>query len=337
MSEVRMDYEAVGAMAEQFATSADTLHRLNRALETAITLLRLSAFVGNVGSTALAHYLEGIQPAIMRLAGTCEELSDDLVGAIRALRDGDLSGSQRFSGQGQPGGAASGAGSMFAADASKQAVAQGNAVSLGGYQNGVNGWRLIPVSGDFTPNELVVQQGPSCTVYGAMNLLIENGYDISQTEANQLYQDQLNNAGVLSKTWFDMLDGQHDSGFPRSDALELIEQHGASYEHGDFDTGIFGWGSPDRGAAEKFLLTQVSGGNPVYVSTSTDDTFGIKGAGHAYTVLGVQQDDAGNLSNVLVSTNWSGSQQVYEIPAEAFMDNWLDHSNGEYIVITGAQ
>lgn len=339
-AEIHMDYDVVEALADQFDIAADTLHDMDRALETAIALLHASAFVGFVGNLALAHYLDGIQPAVTRLAATCNELSADLIGAIQALRDGDLSGSQRFTGTGGVGLAAGGAaGGIFSgagSTAAEPTLEPGFAVPVGNYQDGVDGWQLIDMHGEFTPGELVVQDGPSCTIYGAMNLLVANGYDISQAEADQIYQEQKDNAAWFSRVWFDMLDGSHDEeGFPRSDALEVLDQYGANYDHGNFDTGIFGLGSPDRDAAEQFLVEQVRNGNPVYVATATDDTFGVKGKGHAYTVLGVQQDDDGNLVSVLVSTNWPHGGHIYEIPANTFMDDWIDYKDGEYIVITG--
>lgn len=342
-TEVHMDYDVVEAIADQFDTAADTLHDMNRALETAISLLRVSAFVGNVGSAALAHYLGGIQPAVTRLAATCEELSADLVGAVRALRDGDVSGSRYFIDDGSTVGGSVEVGDI--SDAGVRArrigltVAPGRPVDVQTihkyYSNGVNGWRVIPMQGHFTPDELVVQRGPSCMIYGAMNLLIQNGHDISQTEADQIYQDQLGNADWFSRIWVDMLDGKHDAkGFPRSDAIEIIEQYGATYEHGNFDAGVFGWSALERTQAEQFLIERVGNGTPVCVATAVDNTFGMGQGGHAYTVLGVQQGDGGRLSSVLVSTNWSGGQRVYEVPADAFMDDWLELNDGEYIIIT---
>ena len=96
MAEVSMDYEAVQAMSDRFRTSSDTLEGVSKALEIAIGVLKATAFFGLVGNAALAHYLEGIKPNVDRLAATCEELQMDLIGAIVALRDGDMSGSQRF-------------------------------------------------------------------------------------------------------------------------------------------------------------------------------------------------------------------------------------------------
>lgn len=96
MAEVSMDYDAVQKMSDGFRTSSQTMEGVSKALEVAIAVLKATAFFGLVGNMALAHYLEGIKPNVDRLAGTCSELSMDLMGAIVSLRDGDQSGSQRF-------------------------------------------------------------------------------------------------------------------------------------------------------------------------------------------------------------------------------------------------
>lgn len=96
MAEVSMDYEAVEAMADGFSNAAEVLEAVSTALEVAIGILKATAFLGLVGNMALAMYLEGIKPNVDRLAATCDELHYDLLGAISSLRDGDLTGSQRF-------------------------------------------------------------------------------------------------------------------------------------------------------------------------------------------------------------------------------------------------
>lgn len=326
MAEVSMDFSVVESMAEGFRSSAETLHAVSQALETAAAVLRASAFVGMVGNLALAEYLDQIQPNVARLASTCEELDHDLIGAIISLRDGDLSGSQRFI-DGGGGGRFAGIGGLPGGAAVPEAG--GSAVNMANYADGQNGWELVPTSGDFTPDELVEQSGPSCTLFGTMNLLIENGYDISQDEANQIYQNHLRSWDPL--VVIDMLDGENDWGFGMGHAEQILDQYGAEYNHDNFSTWL-GLGSPDRAAAEQFLIQQVQSGHPVLVTTQVDDSFGIEKGGHAYTVIGVQTDSNGRLTNVLVATNWDG-EQTWQIPAQDFMDDWMDWKDGEYIVI----
>jgi len=50
-----------------------------------------------VGGTALEHYLSVIKPNVDKLSAKFTELQQDVDGAIRSYRDGDFSGSKRFS------------------------------------------------------------------------------------------------------------------------------------------------------------------------------------------------------------------------------------------------
>ncbi len=335
-AEVSMDYGAVESMAQGFSTSADTFHAVDRALESAVAVLRASAFIGMVGNLALAEYLDNIRPNVARLAATCEEMNNDLLGAIASLRDGDYSGSQRFAG-GMGGNPAAGGGAPTAPG--QPAPVTGKPINyLDMYKDGQNGWKLIVApNGSFTPDELVDQGSrPACTVYGAMNLLIENGYDISQADADKLYQDELKNIDLWSDTgvFMDIMDGKHDiEGFDIHHAENILDKYGAGYDHDDFST-YWGLGSPDRGAAENFLVKQVNSGKPVYVTTEVNESFGMGSGGHAYTVIGTQTDSNGKLTNVMVSSNWGQSGgSVWEIPAKQFMDDWMEWNDGEYIVL----
>lgn len=101
-ADVSMDYEAVQRLADDFRASAGALRAVGQALEVAAALLKTSAFVGLVGNLGLAAYLDNIRPHVERLAATCDELHSDLLGAIISLRDGDYSGSQRFTGGAGP-------------------------------------------------------------------------------------------------------------------------------------------------------------------------------------------------------------------------------------------
>ncbi len=330
-AEVSIDYDAVNAMAESFRSSADSLQSIDRALDTAAAVLRTAALTGLVGQDLLDQFVNEIRPQIERIASLCMELHDDLLGAIASLRDGDLSGSQRFVGVG---GAFAAGGFPAAVAPGSQVVGAGTRVNLSSYQDGVDGWELIPMSGKFTTNELLVQSGPSCTIYGAMNLLVENGYDISQSQADKIYNDMLHPDNMLLDMGIviDMQDGKHDTGFQVYKAAQVLDAYDADYDHDDFSTWL-GLGSPDRGAAENFLVGQLKAGNPVYVTTRIDETFGLGAGAHAYTVVGTQTDAGGKLTNVLVSTNWSGDGSAYEIPAQQFMDDWMAHNDGEYIVL----
>lgn len=96
--DVSMDYEVVENMAKVFNTSSKTLEIVSKALEIASAILKATAMFGLVGNLALARYLDNIKPKVDTLAKDTAELSKDCIGAVRSLRDGDKSGSQRFVG-----------------------------------------------------------------------------------------------------------------------------------------------------------------------------------------------------------------------------------------------
>ncbi len=96
MADVSMDYGVVENMSNIFNTAHDILTAVAKALEIASAILKATAMFGMVGNLALARYLDNIKPKVEALANTSKELSGDLTGAIRSLRDGDTSGSQRF-------------------------------------------------------------------------------------------------------------------------------------------------------------------------------------------------------------------------------------------------
>lgn len=84
--ETYMDKDAVRSIAQGFDTASDTLKAVAMALEAAMTILRVTAFVGLVGGAALERYLANIKPRVDKLAATCEEMAEDLRQAV-ALRE----------------------------------------------------------------------------------------------------------------------------------------------------------------------------------------------------------------------------------------------------------
>lgn len=97
-TEVYMDIPQVEAMGKRFKTFGDVLENIAKILKATITILKATALFGLVGNFALAAYLERIEPKVRKMAAKMDELSNDVNGAIRAYRDGDNSGSQRFAG-----------------------------------------------------------------------------------------------------------------------------------------------------------------------------------------------------------------------------------------------
>lgn len=97
-TEVFMDIPKVEAMSKRFKQFGDILEAIAKVLKTTITILKATALFGAIGNFALAAYLERIEPKVRRMATKMDDLSNDITGAIKAYRDGDMSGSQRFAG-----------------------------------------------------------------------------------------------------------------------------------------------------------------------------------------------------------------------------------------------
>ena len=66
----------------KFSELAGVFNAVDKALLAAITTLEVTAFMGLVGGTAIARYLESIQPHIQKIAAKCEELAGDLADVI---------------------------------------------------------------------------------------------------------------------------------------------------------------------------------------------------------------------------------------------------------------
>jgi len=94
--EVFMDIPQVERMAKAFNTFGETLDAVSRVLQGIVMTLRVSAFLTLGGGAAAAVWLDRIQKNMKRMADKMRELSGDVNDAIRAYRDGDLSGSRRF-------------------------------------------------------------------------------------------------------------------------------------------------------------------------------------------------------------------------------------------------
>lgn len=94
--EVYMDVPQVQKMADNFGKFGQILKQVSKGLQTAIYLLKASAFVGLIGNYAVAMYLERIKPRVDKLAEEMLELQGDVKGAIVHYTTGDLTGSSRF-------------------------------------------------------------------------------------------------------------------------------------------------------------------------------------------------------------------------------------------------
>lgn len=94
--EVYMDVPAVRDMAKAFGTISEVLQTVVKVLEALIMTLKTTAFIGLVGGTAVAHFLEMIKPHIEELGEKCAEFNTDLDASVDAYERGDALGATRF-------------------------------------------------------------------------------------------------------------------------------------------------------------------------------------------------------------------------------------------------
>lgn len=94
--EVFMDIPQVEKMSKSFETFGDTLDVVAKTLEAISALLKATAWLSLGSTAAVATFIDRILPNVKRAAAKMKELSGDIMGAIRAYRDGDFSGSRRF-------------------------------------------------------------------------------------------------------------------------------------------------------------------------------------------------------------------------------------------------
>ena len=94
--EVYMEIPAVRRIAKRFATIADILKAVAKALQILSNVLKATAFIGLVGGYAVAAFIDRIRPVIQRLARKCDELCSDLLKSVVAYQRGDAQGATRF-------------------------------------------------------------------------------------------------------------------------------------------------------------------------------------------------------------------------------------------------
>jgi len=94
--EVFMDIPIVEKMAKDFLTFGDVLDAVAKALEALSIVLKATAWISLGATAAAAAYVDRIKPNVAKASAKMKELSGDIGSAIRAYRDGDISGSRRF-------------------------------------------------------------------------------------------------------------------------------------------------------------------------------------------------------------------------------------------------
>ncbi len=94
--EVFMDIPRVEQMSKTFETFGSILEGVAKALLAISIAMKAAAWVSFGATAAAAAYADRIRPNVDKAAKKMHELSGDITGAIKAYRDGDLSGSKRF-------------------------------------------------------------------------------------------------------------------------------------------------------------------------------------------------------------------------------------------------
>ncbi|MBI5354402.1 MAG: hypothetical protein HZB50_17310 [Chloroflexi bacterium] len=94
--EVFMDIPRVEQMSKSFETFGSILEGVAKALLAISIAMKAAAWISFGATAAAAAYADRIRPNVDKAAQKMHELSGDITGAIKAYRDGDLSGSKRF-------------------------------------------------------------------------------------------------------------------------------------------------------------------------------------------------------------------------------------------------
>lgn len=94
--EVYMDIPRVEQMSKTFEKFGTILEGVAKALLAISIALKAAAWISFGATAAAAAYADRIRPNVEKVAKKMHELSVDITGAIKAYRDGDLSGSRRF-------------------------------------------------------------------------------------------------------------------------------------------------------------------------------------------------------------------------------------------------
>jgi hypothetical protein len=94
--EVYMDIPQVERMSKSFETFGDVLDGVAKTLRAVSIALKAVALVSLGGTAAASAFIDRIIPNVQRSSEKMKELSGDIKSAIKAYRDGDMSGSKRF-------------------------------------------------------------------------------------------------------------------------------------------------------------------------------------------------------------------------------------------------
>lgn len=94
--EIFMDIPAVRGFSDKFQNVGEILDGVSTTMEALMTTLKMTAFIGNVGGTAVANFLEQLKPVIDELAEKCREMSRDLADSATAYENEDAATSRYY-------------------------------------------------------------------------------------------------------------------------------------------------------------------------------------------------------------------------------------------------
>ena len=94
--EVFMDIPRVEQMSKSFQTFGTVLEGVSKSLLAISIAMKATAWLSFGATAAAAAYADRIRPNVDKAAKKMHELSGDITSAIKAYRDGDMSGSKRF-------------------------------------------------------------------------------------------------------------------------------------------------------------------------------------------------------------------------------------------------
>jgi WXG100 family type VII secretion target len=341
---VQGDYDDLASIAQSFGQQANSVSTLTSTIERLVGQLEAGGWIGIGAQGFFAEMRDLVFPTMGKLKSALDDAGDATKQISNLFQEAEQEASRCFdgidgNGQGASGGAFAGldpnAEGVLGPIGKKGKTGVGVRVNLGTYADGVNNWELVQVGTKFQAADLVSQNESTCALYSPINLAIMNGKKITQAQADKVVGGILDDNSWRPDLW---RDNDPNWGFDRDATIEVLDKMGVKYTTGDFPISNK---YMDRivPTAEAFLIKQVTAGHPVLVATETDDIFGGRNSGHAYNVVGVQKNPtSGRLDKVLVSTNWGGADEFYEVPGELFVKEWLRYRNwgdhgGSYIVM----
>ena len=93
---VTMKVDETREMSDMFRGFGSTLKTVSKTLEAISNALKTTAWISLSATAAAAAYIDHLQPHIKKAAEEMDAIAKDIEGAIKALHEGDYSGSRRF-------------------------------------------------------------------------------------------------------------------------------------------------------------------------------------------------------------------------------------------------